>query len=273
MAHSKVAVVRGDRGRETVERALVLLRIEGEIPKPVMIKVNFITDKTWETGATTDPVVVDALVKYFKARAERVFVVESDATTTNADKAAFKTGILDICRANQVEFINLSKVKERVRVNVQNPETLSSIVLPKVVLGSYIVDAAKLKTHDQVGVTLGMKNMFGLLPEKSKFKYHLRSIQKVIVDINSVIKPDLTVIDGFVAMEGRGPVNGNPVKMDLIIAGRDPVATDAVAAKIMGFDPHSIYHINRAAEKGIGEMEDIEVLGEAIEGVKRQFKR
>jgi len=160
-----------------------------------------------------------------------------------------------------------------VRVNVESPEALSSIVLPKIALGSYIVDAAKLKTRDQVGVTLGMKNVFGLLPEKSKFMYHFRSIQKVIVDVNSVIKPDLTVIGGFVAMGGLGPVHGNPVKMDLIMAGRDPVATDAVAAKIMGFDPHSIYRIKKAAEKGIGEMEGIEVLGEAIEGVKRQFER
>jgi len=270
---NRVAVVRGERGAETVELALNLCGIEEKISKPVVIKVNFITDKTWETGATTDPVVVDALVKYFKPRAERVVVVESDASTTNADKAALKTGILDLCRENQVEFINLSKVKDRVTVNVESPETLSKVVLPKLVLDGYIVSAAKLKTHDQVGVTLGMKNMFGMLPDKAKFKYHFRSIQKVIVDINSVIKPDLTVIDGFIAMEGRGPVSGNPVKMDLIIVGRDPVATDAVAATIMGFDPNSIYHIKRAAEKKIGDMENVEVLGETIEGVKRQFKR
>jgi len=60
--------------------------------------MNFITDKTWETGVTTDPVVVDALVRYFKTRVERIVVVESDTTTTNADKAALKTGILDVCR-------------------------------------------------------------------------------------------------------------------------------------------------------------------------------
>jgi len=273
MTTNRVAVVRGERRTETVERALNLCGIEETISKPVMIKVNFISDKTWETGATTDPVVVDALVKYFKPRTERVVVVESDATTTNAYKAARKTGILDVCRENHVEFIDLSKIGDRVSVNVVNPETLSRVKLPKLALESYIVSAAKLKTHDQVGVTLGMKNMFGMLPEKSKFKYHFRNIQKVIVDINSVIKPDLTVIDGFIAMEGRGPVNGNPVKMDLIIIGRDPVATDAVAAKIMGFDPESIFHIKRAAEKKIGNMNEIEVVGESIESVARKFKR
>jgi len=273
MTPTRVAIVKGERGRETVERALTFLGIEESISRPVAIKVNFITDKTWETGATTDPLVVDTLIKFFRPRTERVVVVESDATTTNADKAAVKTGILNVCRENQVEFINLSKTKDRVIVNVENPETLSSVVLPKIVLESYIVSAAKLKTHGQVGVTLGMKNMFGLLPEKSKFKYHLRNIQKVIVDINSVIKPDLTVIDGFIAMEGRGPVNGNPVKMDLIITGKDPVATDAVAAKVMGFDPDLIYHIKRAAERKIGNMDEIEIVGEKIESVTRRFKR
>ena len=78
----------------------------------------------------------------------------------------------------------------------------------------------------------------------------MNGISKVVVDINTVIKPALTVIDGFVAMEGRGPTNGTPVKMDLIIAGKDVVATDATAARIMGFDPAEISHIRTAAQKG-----------------------
>jgi len=273
MAVSRVAIVKGERSKDTVLRALDLIGIEDEIAKPVIIKVNFITDKTWETGATTDPIVVDALVKFFKPRSPNVSVVESNATTTNADRAAEKTGILEVCNENGVRFVNLSKVEEKVRVQVNDPETLSSFVVPRIVLESYVVNAAKLKTHTQTGVSLGLKNMFGLLPEKMKFRYHLKNIEKVIVDLNSVLRADLTVIDGFVAMEGPGPVNGIPVKMDIIIAGRDPVATDALAAKIMGFSPDSIYHIRRAAEKKIGSMDEIEALGESIESVARQFKR
>jgi uncharacterized protein (DUF362 family) len=268
-----VAVVKGERSGETVERALRLLRIEERITKPVMIKVNFITDKTWESGATTDPVVVDALIKFFSPRAERVVVVESDSTSTNADKAAKRTGILDVCSQNGVEFINLSKVQDVVKLDLVDHEALSSVTLPQIVLESYIVNAAKMKTHTDTGVTLGMKNMFGMLPEKSKFKYHLRDISKVIVDVNSVVKADLTVIDGLVAMEGSGPVHGRPIKMGLIVAGRDPVATDAVAARAMGFDPYSIGHIRRAAEKGIGVIEGVEVVGESVESVLRPFKR
>jgi uncharacterized protein (DUF362 family) len=115
--------------------------------------------------------------------------------------------------------------------------------------------------------------MFGMLPDKLKFKYHAKGISKVVVDINTVIKPVLTVIDGFVAMEGKGPTDGTPVKMDLIIAGKDVVATDATGARVMGIDPHEISHIRGASEKGLGNIDNIEIVGERLEDVKRVFKR
>ena len=130
-----------------------------------------------------------------------------------------------------------------------------------------------MKTHIATKVTLGMKNMFGLIPDKFKAKYHAKGISKVIVDINTVIKPNLTVIDGFVAMEGKGPTDGDPVKMDLIIAGKDPVATDATCARAMGIDPHEISHIRTAHKKGLGKIDDVEIIGSKLEDVRREFKR
>jgi uncharacterized protein (DUF362 family) len=121
-------------------------------------------------------------------------------------------------------------------------------------------------------VTLGMKNMFGLLPDKFKGKFHAKGISKVIVDINTVLKPALTVIDGFVAMEGSGPTDGTPVKTDLIIAGTDVVATDATAARVMGFEPWEIAHIRKAHDKGLGNIDNIEILGSKLDDVKRAFK-
>jgi uncharacterized protein (DUF362 family) len=74
-------------------------------------------------------------------------------------------------------------------------------------------------------------------------------------------------------MEGRGPVDGTPVKMDLIIASKDVVAADATGCRVMGIDPHNHSHIRRAYEKGLGNIDDIEVLGEKIENVARPFKK
>ncbi|OGD56253.1 hypothetical protein A3K78_11270 [Candidatus Bathyarchaeota archaeon RBG_13_52_12] len=272
---TRVAVVKGSRGVEPVYRALDLIDYRKALKgwKMALIKVNFITTKNWETGATTDPIVVEAIVNKLRENSIEVFVVESDATTTNADKACGASGMRDMCDRVGVQFINLRHMKEKVELKIPNPMTLDTITVPSIVTESAIINAAKLKTHMETGVTLGMKNMFGLLPDKFKGKYHMMGMNKVIIDINTVLKPTITVIDGFVGMEGRGPVHGNPVKMDTIIAGTDPVATDATAARAMGIDPQTIEHIKLGHERRLGEMYDIEVVGDGIEAVKRIFAR
>jgi uncharacterized protein (DUF362 family) len=235
--------------------------------------VNFICEKTWDSGATTDPVVVEAIVKRIADLGLEVFVVESDATITNADKAYVKTGMKEMCERNGVKFVNLRHVKDRVKLVVPGGEALKTVTVPRLVVGSAVVSAAKLKTHSATSVTLGLKNMFGLLPDKFKGKYHARGISKVVVDVNAVVKPVLTVVDGFVGMEGAGPIDGDPVRMNLIVAGKDVVAVDATCCRIMGFDPHKVKHVWRAFERGLGEVDDIAVIGEKVENVMRLFKR
>jgi uncharacterized protein (DUF362 family) len=271
---SAVAVVRGERGHEPVFKALDLIDYRRALAgyDKVLIKVNFITTKTWDTGATTDPIVVEAIIRKLKDLPVKVYVVESDATITNADDAFEATGMKNMCERNGVEWLNLRHVKDKVTLEVPNGEVLKSITVPRLVTESAVISAAKLKTHANTGVTLGMKNMFGLLPDKFKAKYHAKGISKVIVDINNVLHPAITVIDGFVGMEGNGPIDGTPVKMNLIIAGTDPVATDATAARIMGFNPYEITHIRKAYEKGLGKI-DAEIIGEKLEAVTRQFKQ
>ena len=158
---------------------------------------------------------------------------------------------------------------------VPKGEVLKEITIPRIVFDLGIINAAKLKTHLQTGVSLGMKNLTGLLPEKWKFRYHLRDINKVIVDVTSVLRPKLTVIDGFYALEGPGPSRGTPVKMDILVAGADIVAIDATVCRVTGIDPSEIYHIAKAYEKGFGEMNGnrIEIIGDAIEEVRRIFRR
>jgi len=272
---SKVAVVKGERGHDPVFKALDMINYKDALSgcSQVLVKVNFIVTETWDTGATTDPIVVEAIVRKLKELPVKIFVVESDATLTNADKAFEKTGMGEMCKRNGVECLNLRHLKDRVKLAVPKGDALKSITVPRLVAESTIISAAKLKTHMSTGVTLGMKNMFGLLPDKLKMKYHAKGMGKVIVDINTVLKPKLTVIDGFVGMEGRGPADGTPIKMDVIIAGTDVVATDSTACRIMGIDPHEIKHLCRAREKGLGNIDGVQVVGEKLENVARRFKR
>ena len=272
---SVVAVVKGERGHEPVIKALNLINYKVALAdwNTVLIKVNFITDKTWETGATTDPIVVEAIIQKLKELPVKVYVVESDATITSADQAFEKTGMKDMCENNGVEWLNLRYEEDRVELAILDGEALKSITVPRIVTESAVISAAKLKTHRDTGVTLGMKNMFGLLPEKFKGKYHLKGISKVVTDINTVLKPALTVIDGFIGMEGSGPISGTPIKMDLIIAGIDVVATDATACRVMGIDPHEIRHMRKANKKGLGNIDNVQVIGEKLKAVTRPFKR
>ncbi len=238
---------------------------------PVLIKVNLIAKKSWETGAVTDPVVVEGLIRFLRKKVKELYVVESNATFTNADKAVQISGILGVCENLDIPFINLSKLEDKKKIPIPGYEALSSITVPDLVLQSDIISAAKLKTHTETSVTLSLKNMFGLLPERFKAKYHLRGISKVVVDINTVLKPTLSIIDGFIAMEGKGPVHGRPRKMDTIIVGGNPIATDAVAARIMDFNPHNIYHIRRLAEKNSVDIDKIDIIGTPLAEVKIKF--
>jgi uncharacterized protein (DUF362 family) len=273
-----VALVSGPRELATVYRAVELaggLRDITEGFSRALIKVNFISTKTYDTGVTTDPLVVEGLLHKAMEVFDQVLVVESDASMTDADEACRATGMKAMCERNKIQFLNLRREKDRVTLPIPNGETLKRIEVPRIVVDSAVINAAKLKTHRATGVSLGMKNMFGLLPEKTKFKYHLRNINKVVLDINAVLKPQFTMIDGFYALEGPGPTAGTPVKMDLVIAGRDVVAVDATACRVMGVEPSEVYHIKRAHEKGLGEIDKarIDVVGDGIDQVKRQFKR
>lgn len=272
---SKVAVVKGERCVETVYRALDIIPYR-EALEPwdrVLVKVNFITTKNWATGATTDPMVVEAIIKRVRELGKEVLVVESDAQMTNADRAVVASGMKEMLDRVGVEFVNMRHVDDKVELPVKDGKALSSIKVAKMATDSAIVSAAKLKTHTGTKVTLGMKNMFGMLTTKWKGRYHIYGMDKVVHDICLTLPPTLIVIDGFVAMEGRGPVHGKPVQMNAIIASTDVVAADATASRVMGFDPDEVDHIRWGHESGIGEKDDVQVLGDGVEAVKRVFER
>jgi len=153
-----------------------------------------------------------------------------------------------------------------------------------VVEADVLISVACMKTHSQAVLTLGMKNLIGLAPGSvygfPKNLFHQKALEKrddyfggAIVDLCKARKIDLTIIDGRVGMEGQGPHNGTTVKLDLIIVGRDPVATDSVASFIMGFDPEKVPTLRFGQERGIGtnDLHKIEVKGEKLENVFHQF--
>jgi uncharacterized protein (DUF362 family) len=167
----------------------------------------------------------------------------------------------------------MGQLKEKVKLHVKNPKAIKSFEVAKIATESAIISNATMKTLHHTTITMGLKNMFGMLTTRKKFLYHARDMNKVIHDICKTLPPTMTVIDGFYGKEGRGPWQGNAVKMNTIIASTDPVAADATAARIIGIDPQTIKHVLWLHESGLGEVNDIELVGDGIEAVYRVFDR
>jgi uncharacterized protein (DUF362 family) len=149
--------------------------------------------------------------------------------------------------------------------------------LPKTVLGvDFLVSMPKMKTHHWAGVTLSLKNMFGVVPGSCygwpKNVLHWAGIDPAILDINAAVRPDFAIVDGIVGMEGNGPIQGQSKECGTLVFGDDPVAVDATCARIMGLLPEKIDYLARAATLlGHIRPEQIEQLGESISKVCTPF--
>jgi uncharacterized protein (DUF362 family) len=138
-----------------------------------------------------------------------------------------------------------------------------------------IISVPVMKTHDQGEVTLALKNLKGLVTDADKRRIHQIGMFEGAVDLVSHFKPIFAVVDGLIGQEGLGPLMGLPVKLGLIVAGRDLVAVDATAGRIMGFEAEQVPITRVAAARGLGTLDgsQIEIVGEPVAAVRRRFLR
>jgi uncharacterized protein (DUF362 family) len=250
---------------------LLQLSVKPEIP--IIIKPNLCCLRTSETGATTDPRIVEALIRYFKDRfgSKEFYVVESDATVLNADVAFQVLGYRTLALRTGANIVNLSKVPWEIK-DFHNNLVQTRVRVPRLFQRPhFLISVAKMKTSDVCGISATLKNMFGCNPEPYKFKYHGR-LHHNIVDFASAYRPYLSIIDGIIGMEGMGPVSGTPVRVGAILFGTDPVATDHAVAKVMGFDPKSVKTLEIARQQDVGTFQ-YKVVGTGLNEVKTPFRR
>jgi uncharacterized protein (DUF362 family)/predicted RNA-binding Zn-ribbon protein involved in translation (DUF1610 family) len=276
---NRVAIVRRTNGvRQAVERAVNMIGGIGRFVPPgakVLIKPNLCIDKDWRSGATTNPAVVEALV-HLAREAGADDIVVADGTTVGLSTArVFQvTGYDVMTRRCGARLVDLNEDQTE-RIDIVEPESLRNIQVAREVLTSdVVINVPLLKTHVHTTVSVSLKNMKGVISPRTKRKTHLVGLEGGIVDINRHVKVDLIVVDGIMGHEGLGPQSGEAKRMDLILAGTRPATVDAVATRVMGFDPHEIQHIATASKRGLGEIEAgrIDVVGERIDDVKTAFK-
>jgi uncharacterized protein (DUF362 family) len=269
----------------------------------VLIKPNFTCALPPETGAASDPEIAAVLARLaLESGASKVIIADG----IGAGHVTIKDvkGLDEISKKKAVEIRDLNDEITRT-VYVPDPLVVDRFDIPHVVLEcDVLINLAKLKVHPLAVFSLAMKNMIGVLPGRSyadqeeakkqgfptpvipgggkKIFHELARdggsvlIQKAIVDLNTVVRSHFTVIDGIYGMEGKGaPVRGTPVKMDVLIAGTDIVAVEAVGAAVMGFNPDSIPYFKHAVDKGVGyeyKINNIDIRGAKLNDVRRRFE-
>lgn len=232
----------------------------------VFIKPNQLSDRPPKDGVVTHPEFLRALIKVVKERTKNISIGDSPSGAfKQADNVYEKSGLK---RVAEEEGINLVKFESAIECD--------GITIAKPILDAdVVINAPKMKTHGLTTITCAVKNMFGCVPGPTKINYHLkypnvRDFAKQVVEVFSRVKPQLTVVDGIVAMEGDGPANGPLKDAGLILAGADAVSVDAVISSIIGVKPESVNTTRIAHERGLGEMnlKKIEVVGERLDDAR-----
>jgi len=273
MKKTRVAIAKAKDPYEALNKALKLIEAEKLVNKEdkILIKPNYVVAKHPSTGVTTDPRVIDGLIMFLKKLGANGIVV-GEGGAGDTERAFDVVGIREVIRKHNVELVNLNN-DFRINLKVKEPLALNEVGVAETALKSTcIINVPKLKVHHMALVTLSMKNLMGLILPKSIMH---DQINEKIVDLATLFKDKvkLNIVDGLVGSE-EDEVRGSPVQMDLIIAGADMVAVDAVAAAVMGINPERVKYLELAEERGLGtaSLDEIEVLGERIEDVKKKFK-
>ena len=250
-AQSRVAVLNAEAYseglEETVFRGLRLFRINVRGMR-VLLKPNLVEDLP--EPVNTNPVLVGATARCFlRLGARQVVVGEGPGHQRDTELVVEAAGLRPMLREKRIEFVDLNRDElRRVRLKARY-SGLGELWLPRGVLASdFVVSMPKIKTHHWAGVTLSLKNMFGIVPGMKygwpKNLLHWHGIHESILDVCATVPIHFVIADGITAMEGNGPLQGTPRELGKIVLADDPVAADATCARLMGFDPLQVRHLS-----------------------------
>ena len=277
---TQVSIVRAgnydvDEIRDAVRKGIELIGgLEG-IVKPgnrVFVKINHLPPASPpERGIVTHPIFVEGVIELLKEVGADI-TIGDDIESGPGDRFSI-SGFRQMCQRAGVRLVNLREggfAASKGKGRILDPVYVSRIALE----ADVIINLPKLKTHSLTIFTGGIKNMYGTIPASLRRKYHSTFVQPedfslMLTDVFAAARPQLTIMDGIVAMEGAGPANGNLRQTNIILTSQDAVALDAVATSIIGLNPEDIDTIRYCNERGlgVGNLEAIEVTGESIRSV------
>ena len=234
----------------------------------VVLKPNFI-EFDRRSVINTDPRVVAAAVEAMRRLgADSVAVAEGPGHRRDTDYVVKASGLLDLLDEVGAAFTDLNTAPASAVALRSRYTPLGELWIPDLLTqADIVVSMPKMKTHHWAGVTLSLKNCFGCLPGRvygwPKNALHWVGIDNAILDVAGAVRPSYAIVDGIVAMEGNGPVDGTAKPAGVLVFGNDLVATDTVTASMMGMDPQQVTYLREAARfLGQGDLEQIQQVGE-----------
>jgi uncharacterized protein (DUF362 family) len=272
-SRSRVAILVAESYSRNVEQVLQsgldLFRLDVR-GKNVLLKPNLV-DYIPGNHINTHPLLVSAAHECFRRLgAATVLVGEGPGHQRDTELVLGESGMAEELCQQRVRFVDLNRDELVERPLLAGYTDLKRLWLPRTLLASdFIVSMPKVKAHHWSGVSLSMKNMFGVVPGAKygwpKNILHWKGIQQSILDVCATVPIHFVIADAIVAMEGNGPLTGNPRALHRIVLADDPVAADATCARLMGLDAEKIAHIRVGAEfLGNSSIGRIDQLGEPL---------
>jgi len=246
--------------------------------KRILLKPNLVETAESAPHINTNPaMVVAAAAAFASLGAKEVFVAEGQGHRRDSRLVLDESGMGDALTRSRLHFVDLNHDDVVVTPNKGKWTSLRELHLPRTLVeADWVVSMPKLKTHHWAGVTCAMKNLFGVMPGIvygwPKNVLHVHGIPESILDINATVKPHLAIVDGIVGMEGDGPIMGPPKACGCVIIGRNPVAVDATAVRVMGLNPYGAKYLTGASGR-LGPIHEQNIIqrGERIADVRTHF--
>ena len=242
----------------------------------ILFKPNWLAADHPEKMTTTHPMVFKAIVELFKTTGAILSYGDSPAIQS-PEHASKMTGFSPVAEAEGVALADFKHGKEIVySEGIQNKKfTIANGALEC----NGIISLPKLKTHGLERMTGCVKNQFGCIPGALKGEFHVKlagaiDFARMLVDLNSFLKPRLYVMDGIIAMEGNGPRGGKAKPMKVLLFSTDPIALDATVCRMININPEFVPTIKLGMQAGAGtcKKDEIELMGDPIEGfVDKRF--
>ena len=229
----------------------------------ILLKVNLLNASIPSKAVVTNPLLVKKIAEAVLKAGGVPYIGDSPSgqfTKRRLEKVYEKAGLIEISRELGIELNYDTSTK---KVPIPNGKRLKKTPICNFILqADKIIALPKIKTHSYMIMTLATKIMYGAIPGLTKAKYHSLNIKRpsfadMLLDILSVAKPDLIIMDGIIGMQGQGPASGTPVNLGVILVAENAVAIDIAVCKMLNIEPVGIPVLKRAKVRGLWPKEII----------------